>query len=626
MAYNYSEFEDIDDSPDEIYHYLTGKKTFKMESENDMKPNEYITNCKNYFNYRIPSIIQDYEDIDFPPNHTSLEGKLDYTKYGFDINDIEWVSYKEIWGDNSTLFDQGITIEDIKIGKIKDSYIISVLSSLGEFHRVIAQLFKTTEIIDKRPIEVALKIEGQWTIIPLDDKFPAIKQDDKYVPVFGDAQNGALWGVFLEKAWAKVNGSYGNIENGYAKEVFQVFTPFPTILVDVLKENPQNLWNNLVKSNEIDCIMTCSVSTKLKDETTKLVGLVPNFTFSLIDAVEKNVDGNVYKLLKIRNPFGEGEWIGKFSDDSDEWTPELKDAFNFTQAKNDGIFWMAFDDFLRYFETVSICNRIAPLFLNSVEINVENANYFNVLKFEIEDEPTIISFSVEQQNPRFNKNLEASQRMIENLILTKIDGDNLLLINSINNETLTTTCDKGCYLLLFNLDFNSGDSYPPHNYRLAISADKKIKYNLLEPDKNLDLLKFIMISDIESSEKYKNRIKNNNFVVLSGNKFNSTAIGFFYMKNQCDQTKYIRPICYMMNYKSLEGALPKCVKLEPGEKWLFVIDRTFYDETFQTGMSYRFYRYQKSYSFEPKFITQLPDIYLDNDGLSEYDPEYVFSL
>ena len=38
----------------------------------------------------------------------------------------------------------------------------------------------------------------------------------------------------------------------------------------------------------------------------------------------KDKKGKKCVLVKLRNPHGSGEWNGKWSDKSDEWTPELK--------------------------------------------------------------------------------------------------------------------------------------------------------------------------------------------------------------------------------------------------------------------------------------------------------------
>lgn len=56
----------------------------------------------------------------------------------------------------------------------------------------------------------------------------------------------------------------------------------------------------------------------------------------------------------MRNPWKTGEWKGRFSDSSDDWTDELKKECGF-ENKDDGIFWMLFEDMITKYDTVDIC-------------------------------------------------------------------------------------------------------------------------------------------------------------------------------------------------------------------------------------------------------------------------------
>jgi Calpain family cysteine protease len=46
--------------------------------------------------------------------------------------------------------------------------------------------------------------------------------------------------------------------------------------------------------------------------------------YSLISAHEIVDNGTNVKLLKLRNPWGCGEWNGDWSDNSNKWTDEFK--------------------------------------------------------------------------------------------------------------------------------------------------------------------------------------------------------------------------------------------------------------------------------------------------------------
>ena len=60
------------------------------------------------------------------------------------------------------------------------------------------------------------------------------------------------------------------------------------------------------------------------------------------------------KLVKLRNPWGGTEWSRDWSDSSSLWTPELKQQVGFTK-KEDGIFHMSIQDYLRFFQATHIC-------------------------------------------------------------------------------------------------------------------------------------------------------------------------------------------------------------------------------------------------------------------------------
>lgn len=53
-------------------------------------------------------------------------------------------------------------------------------------------------------------------------------------------------------------------------------------------------------------------------------------------------------MLHIRNPWGEGEWTGPWSDNSPLWEqyPDIKTELYDVNA-DDGVFWMAFEDFVK---------------------------------------------------------------------------------------------------------------------------------------------------------------------------------------------------------------------------------------------------------------------------------------
>ncbi|KAB5579088.1 hypothetical protein PHYPO_G00190710 [Pangasianodon hypophthalmus] len=81
----------------------------------------------------------------------------------------------------------------------------------------------------------------------------------------------------------------------------------------------------------------------------------------LVTAVEEVVyRGTPTKLVRIRNPWGEVEWTGAWSNNAREWdSVDSSSRSKLHNRSEDGEFWMSFQDFLREFSRLEICNLTA---------------------------------------------------------------------------------------------------------------------------------------------------------------------------------------------------------------------------------------------------------------------------
>ncbi|PIK52423.1 putative calpain-5 isoform X1 [Apostichopus japonicus] len=62
-------------------------------------------------------------------------------------------------------------------------------------------------------------------------------------------------------------------------------------------------------------------------------------------------------LIRLRNPWGEKEWNGAWSDGSEEWnkvSESQRKSLGIT-FEDDGEFWMPYEDFLRHFTNLVVC-------------------------------------------------------------------------------------------------------------------------------------------------------------------------------------------------------------------------------------------------------------------------------
>lgn len=133
-----------------------------------------------------------------------------------------------------------------------------------------------------------------------------------------------MWVILLEKAYAKVYGSYWDIVGGDPVHALRDLTGAPFERIENFS-NLDNVWTKLLKANSKNYILTCfTKSTSINEEQDKL-GIVYGHAYSILD-VEDIVDsrGKAARVLQIRNPWGKFEWRGDFSDNSSLWTPAHK--------------------------------------------------------------------------------------------------------------------------------------------------------------------------------------------------------------------------------------------------------------------------------------------------------------
>merc|ERR1712039_825766 len=92
-------------------------------------------------------------------------------------------------------------------------------------------------------------------------------------------------------------------------------------------------------------------------------GIVDGRAYSILACVN-NAGGSKYDLIKVRNPWDQGEFAsGMWDDDGLGWDkyPAVKAACKPTKA-NDGVFWLDVDEFFKYFPTIYLCAHDMSLF------------------------------------------------------------------------------------------------------------------------------------------------------------------------------------------------------------------------------------------------------------------------
>ncbi len=114
---------------------------------------------------------------------------------------------------------------------------------------------------------------------------------------------------------------------------------------------------------------TCCGTHASTDIKWDSLGLVPGHAYTLVHlqlnqidgAVLIDTDGQENRIVKLRNPWGKVEWLGRASEnDSSFWNSivesrEKKNMFRNMGTKNEGMFLMTFEDYCQYFSQTHFC-------------------------------------------------------------------------------------------------------------------------------------------------------------------------------------------------------------------------------------------------------------------------------
>ncbi|CAO2609423.1 Capn9, partial [Lemmus lemmus] len=197
---------------------------------------------------------------------------------------------------------------------------------------------------------------SEWLDVVIDDRLPTFR--DRLV-FLHSADHNEFWSALLEKAYAKLNGSYEALKGGSTVEAMEDFTGGVAETFQ-MREAPEDLYDILAKALKRGSLLGCSIDIldASESEARTPFGLIKGHAYTMTGLDQVNFQGRRIKLIRVRNPWGQVEWTGSWSDSSLEWrSMNLEEQKRLGHsALDDGEFWMAFEDFKAHFDKVEICN------------------------------------------------------------------------------------------------------------------------------------------------------------------------------------------------------------------------------------------------------------------------------
>uniref|UniRef100_A0A673BKH5 Calpain-3 n=1 Tax=Sphaeramia orbicularis TaxID=375764 RepID=A0A673BKH5_9TELE len=295
-----------------------------------------------------------FEDPMFPASDASL-----FYSRKFPMK-FEWKRPSEICENPQFIID-GANRTDICQGELGDCWLLAAIACLTLNEKLLYRVIPPDQSFTENYAGIfhfQFWRYGEWVDVIVDDQIPTNKNQLVFTKSF---RKNEFWSALLEKAYAKLHGSYEALKGGNTLEAMEDFTGGVTEFFE-LSEAPKELFMIMKKAMQRGSLMGCSIdvfsASEMESRTDQ--GLIRGHAYSIIALEECDENGKDTKirLIRLRNPWGFVLWKGPWCANSKEWsTISIADRENLKkQTIEQSEFWMSFNDFKRNFTKLEICN------------------------------------------------------------------------------------------------------------------------------------------------------------------------------------------------------------------------------------------------------------------------------
>uniref|UniRef100_A0A3B4XXT8 Calpain-3 n=1 Tax=Seriola lalandi dorsalis TaxID=1841481 RepID=A0A3B4XXT8_SERLL len=285
-----------------------------------------------------------FEDESFPATVESL-GFKELGHKSNKVKNIVWKRPKEIC-ENPQFIVGGASRTDICQGDLGDCWLLAAIACLTLNEKLLYRVVPQEQSFSEGYAGIfhfQFWRYGDWVDVVIDDRIPTFNNQLVFTK---SAERNEFWSALLEKAYAKLHGSYEALKGGNTTEAMEDFTGGVTEFYE-MKEAPKELYKIMKKALERGSLMGCSIDSLVpaRFETRTVTGLVKGHAYS-VTAVEEVTQ----KMLRTRGV----RWSGT----APGWTSLSKSEKEKLQHQSaeDGEFWMSFEDFKKNYTKIEICN------------------------------------------------------------------------------------------------------------------------------------------------------------------------------------------------------------------------------------------------------------------------------
>uniref|UniRef100_A0A8C5V3X3 Calpain 13 n=1 Tax=Microcebus murinus TaxID=30608 RepID=A0A8C5V3X3_MICMU len=378
-----------------------------------------------------------FEDETFPAMASSIGQKLLREKF---FSNIEWKRPQDLSNGSPHFILEGVSRFDIQQGKAgKNS--TSSLPALDESRLPESRHWVGTVEDGAHPQSTCLALFqfwqcGQWVEVVIDDRLPVVGKEYLFVHPRNDNQE--FWPCLLEKAYAKLLGSYSHLHKGYLPDALVDLTGGVVSTIH-LSSSPSHLLTVVKTAAMEGSLMTCATPKRDTSSAVMANGLVSGHAYTVTRAEQVRpprpgqLPTGLCPATSILVPVSR----------SQNWETSDPRKSQLYENKEDGEFWMSCQDFQKNFSHLSICTQTPitldygntlrerwslKVFMNQVVLRntpgelQSKAHYLFYVQEQTEGTNVVVSFTVtgmppsmEAEKEQFPLNFQVFQQFRENL-------------------------------------------------------------------------------------------------------------------------------------------------------------------------------------------------------------------
>jgi len=304
-----------------------------------------------------------FEDPEFLPREEFLrERSKQHT-------DIFWLRPRDICRPSEPLLvsnkNEGF---DIKHGL--DSWFVPAFSAIADSTALLDHVIPPDQgFTDRENYAGIFRFRfwfGRWIEIVIDDLLPTRKGCLIYMRSTSEVE---FWPALLEKAYAKAKGTYELLNNWLPIDAAIELTggcPERVKNISSLlkgdKREVDRLFMDILRANQLGNIPVVSFINKTEEnrelqEQARQLGLEPRYVYRITQVADL---GQGRQIIRVKNCSGwsNPQWVGSWSPEDTNWA-NVADSTRREldgEAFHDGGFWIGFQDFLKYFDTIDFCH------------------------------------------------------------------------------------------------------------------------------------------------------------------------------------------------------------------------------------------------------------------------------